>query len=87
MKRLLYFLGELLLPLAIGWFILEKKLNAGSLELDSSVWESYIGRDTTIGILPDQHANYFTYTLARTDNDMAFRIKGKFSDTRNKRNY
>lgn len=82
MKRLLYFLGGLLLLLAIGWFILEKKLNAGSLEPDNTVWESYIGRDTTVGILPDQYANYFTYTLARTDNDMAFRIKGKFPDTR-----
>ena len=32
-------------------------LNAGSSEPDNSVWESYIGRDTTVGILPDQYAN------------------------------
>ena len=49
---------------------------------DNTVWESYIGRDTTVGILPDQYANYFTYTLARTKNNMGFRIKGKFPDTR-----
>lgn len=57
-------------------------LNSGSKGPDNSVWQSYIGRDTTVGILPDKYANYFTYTLARTDQNIGYRIKGEFPDTR-----
>jgi len=57
-------------------------LNSGSKGPDNTVWQSYIGRDTTVGILPDKYANYFTYTLARTDQNIAYRIKGEFPDTR-----
>lgn len=56
--------------------------NSGGLEPDNTVWQSYIGRDTTVGILPDEYANYFTYTLVRTDKDVGFKIQGKFPDTR-----
>lgn len=53
MKRLFYFLGGLLFLVVIGWFILEKKLNVGSFELDNIVWEFYIGWDIIVGILLD----------------------------------
>ncbi|MGB0932429.1 MAG: hypothetical protein ACPGVB_16725, partial [Chitinophagales bacterium] len=56
--------------------------NSGGLEPDNTVWQSYIGRDTTVGILPDEYANYYTYTLVRTNKDMGFKIQGKFPDTR-----
>lgn len=57
-------------------------LNSGSKTPDNTVWESYIGRDTTVGILPDAYANYFTYTLARTNDNIGFKIKGKFPNAR-----
>ena len=82
MKKLRNFFIGLILLLIVGWFIGVRYLNSGSLEPDNTVWESYIGRDTTVGILPDEYANYFTYTLARTNNNIGFKIKGKFPDTR-----
>lgn len=57
-------------------------LNSGSKTPDNTVWESYIGRDTTVGILPDAYANYFTYTLVRTSDNIGFKIKGKFPNAR-----
>ena len=66
----------------ILWFGIISYLNSGSTSPDNTVWQSYLGRDTTVGILPDQYANYFTYTMVRTNADIGFRIKGKFPDTR-----
>ena len=82
MKKLAYWLIGIILLLGIAWFILLRALNAGSLKPDNTIWQSFIGRDTTVGILPDHYANYFTYTLARTNSDMGFRIKGVFPSTR-----
>ena len=82
MKRLRNFLLGIILFLIIGWFFASRYLNSGSLQPDNSVWESYLGRDTTVGILPDSYANYFTYTLARTNQNIGFKIKGTFPDTR-----
>ena len=82
MKKLLYWIIGIVFFLGIAWFILLRSLNAGSLTPDNTVWQSFIGRDTTVGILPDRYANYFTYTVARTNSDMGFRIKGVFPDTR-----
>ena len=82
MKRLFYLIIGLIFLVVLIAFFGNRYLNNGSLEPDNTVWESYIGRDTTVGILPDVYANYFTYTLARTDDDMGFRIKGKFPDAR-----
>lgn len=77
-KILLVLLGLLLL---IYWGGIQY-FNSGSTEPDNTVWQSYIGRDTTVGILPDQYANYFTYALVRTDKEIGFKIQGKFPDTR-----
>ena len=82
MQKLLKILIGVLLFLIIAAFSFFQYLKSGSDFPDNTVWESYIGRDTTVGILPDQYANYFTYTLAYTDKNMGFRIKGKFPDTR-----
>ena len=82
MKRLFYLIIGLIFLVVLIAFFGNRYLNSGSLEPDNTIWESYIGRDTTVGILPDVYANYFTYTLARTDDDMGFRIKGKFPDAR-----
>jgi len=82
MKKLFYFLIGLFLFLMILWFVAVRYLNAGSLTPDNTVWQSYIGRDTTVGVLPDHYANYFTYTLARTNTDLGFKIKGVFPSTR-----
>jgi len=82
MKKLFYFLAGIIVVLVIIYFLAIRYLNNGGTTPINTVWESYIGRDTTVGILPDQYANYFTYTLARTNNDMGFRIKGEFPDTR-----
>lgn len=82
MKKLLYFFVAIIFTLGIAYFFGLRYLNNGSTTPTNTVWESYIGRDTTVGILPDQYANYFTYTLARTNNKLGFRIKGKFPDTR-----
>lgn len=82
MKKLRNVLIGLVLVLIIAWFFTVRYLNSGSLHPDNTVWESYLGRDTTVGILPDEYANYFTYTLARTNNNIGFKIKGKFPDTR-----
>jgi len=82
MKKLLYFLLGLILFFTIAYFFAVRYLNSGSLTPDNTVWESYIGRDTVVGILPDQYANYFTYTLARTNEDIGFKISGEFPDTR-----
>ena len=82
MKRIGYSIVGLIIITALIWILGNRYLNSGSLEPDNTVWESYIGRDTTVGILPDVYANYFTYTLARTNDDIGFRIKGKFPDTR-----
>jgi len=76
-----FLLGLILLFLLFGLLTIQY-LNSGSKGPDNSVWESYIGRDTTVGILPDQYANYFTYTLARTKENIGFRIKGEFPDAR-----
>lgn len=82
MKKFGKLLLGLILFLGLLYVGLISYLNSGSSEPDNSVWESYIGRDTTVGILPDQYANYFTYTLARTNQDLGFKIKGKFPDAR-----
>jgi hypothetical protein len=82
MKKIGYSIVGLIIITALIWILGNRYLNSGSLEPDNTVWESYIGRDTTVGILPDVYANYFTYTLARTNDDIGFRIKGKFPDTR-----
>ena len=74
MKKLRNFLIGLILFFLIASFLVVQYLNSGSLEPDNTVWESYIGRDTTVGILPDAYANYFTYTLARTNNNTGFKI-------------
>ena len=66
----------------VSWLFTLRYLNSGQQGPDNTVWESYIGRDTTVGILPDQYANYFTYTLARTNENIGFRIKGEFPNTR-----
>ena len=63
MKRLFYLIIGLILLVILIAFFGNRYLNSGSLEPDNTVWESYIGRDTTVGILPDVYANYFTYTL------------------------
>lgn len=82
MKKLLYGLLGGLLGLTIVWFLLTRYLNGGTTTPDNTVWQSYIGRDTTVGILPDRYANYFTYTVARTNDDIGFKIKGVFPSTR-----
>ncbi len=82
MKKLLYFFIGFVFFLLVAWWILLRALNAGSIEPDNTLWTAHIGRDTTVGILPDQYANYFTYTLARTNEDMGFKISGAFPDTR-----
>ena len=82
MKKLLYFLIGLVLFLIIAWFFTVRYLNSGSIEPDNRLWTPHIGRDTTVGILPDQYANYYSYTLARTNNDMGFKISGEFPSTR-----
>jgi len=76
MKKLGYILVGLLVLSVVGWFILDHQLNKGSKQTDNSLWTTFIGRDTTVGILPDQYANYFTYTVGRTRKDVGFRIKG-----------
>lgn len=82
MKKLLYTLLVLLALCLFMWYCALSYLNSGSMDPDNTVWESYIGRDTTVGILPDQYANYFTYTLARTNRHTGYRIKGRFPQTR-----
>ena len=82
MKKLFYFILGLFLLLAVIYFLAIRYLNNGGASPSNQVWESYIGRDTTVGILPDQYANYFTYTLARTNEEIGYRIKGEFPDTR-----
>lgn len=82
MKKLFYILLGLSLFLFLVWLCTVRYLNSGSLEPDNTLWTPYIGRDTTVGILPDKYANYYTYTLARTNEDMGFKISGKFPDTR-----
>lgn len=82
MKKFLYFLIGLGLFLLIAYFATISYLNSGSIEPDNSLWTSHIGRDTTVGILPDEYANYYTYTIARTNNDMGFKISGEFPNTR-----
>ncbi|MFK7984304.1 MAG: hypothetical protein AB8G86_30300 [Saprospiraceae bacterium] len=82
MKKLFYgLLGGLLCLTVISLFLV-RYLNGGSVTPDNTVWQSYIGRDTTVGILPDRYANYFTYTVARTNDDIGFKIKGVFPSTR-----
>ena len=82
MKNLLYLLLGVLLFFTVAYFFTIRYLNSGSLTPDNTVWESYIGRDTVVGILPDKYANYFTYTLARTNENIGFKISGEFPDTR-----
>lgn len=75
-------IGIAILVVIILLIVIEKYLNNGSKNPDNKVWQSYIGRDTTVGILPDYYANYFTYTIARTRRDIGLRIRGKYPDTR-----
>lgn len=82
LKKLLYLLIATILLLGALYFFALRYFNNGGTTPTNTVWESYIGRDTTVGILPDEYANYFTYTLARTSDDIGFRIKGEFPDTR-----
>ncbi len=82
MKKIAYILFGIIVFLLVAWFMAVRALNAGSLEPDNTVWATHIGRDTTVGILPDQYANYYSYTLARTNENMGFKISGTFPDTR-----
>lgn len=82
MKKILTILTGLGLLGFLIYLLGIRYLNSGSLEPDNSVWQSYIGRDTNVGILPDAYANYFTYTLYRTDPNIGFKIQGEFPDTR-----
>ncbi len=66
----------ILIPIALMGY-----LSSGTKHADNSVWQSYIGRDTTVGILPDKYANYFTYTFANTKK-LGYKIRGQFPDTR-----
>lgn len=65
--------------LVLGLFLYLKSGHTGP---SNEVWTSFIGRDTTVGILPDQYANYFTYTAAITSDDIGFRVKGRFPESR-----
>lgn len=82
MQKLLRILLGLICLCVLVWLLAIQYFNNGGKQPDNTVWQSYIGRDTTVGILPDQYANYFTYTLARTNKNTGFRIKGSFPDTR-----
>lgn len=82
MKKLRNIILGICVLLLLVWVFTDRYLNSGSMLPDNTVWESYIGRDTTVGILPDKYANYFTYTLARTNEDIGFKISGEFPDTR-----
>ena len=82
MKELLYTLAGLVLIVLLTFVIAVNYFNNGEREPTNKVWQSYIGRDTTVGILPDKYANYFTYTAVRTNNNIGFRVKGEFPDTR-----
>ncbi len=79
MKRIiLYIIATILLILLIAVLY----FNSGSSHPDNTVWSHHIGRDTTVGILPDQYANYFSYTSVRTSKNIGYRIKGLYPDTR-----
>ncbi|MFK7904373.1 MAG: hypothetical protein AB8B69_04570 [Chitinophagales bacterium] len=82
MNRFIKILLILIGLLGLVYFGGLQYFNSGGLEPDNTVWQSYIGRDTTVGILPDAYANYYTYTLVRTDKNTGFKIQGKFPDTR-----
>ncbi len=82
MKKLVYILLGISLFMIVAWLIAVRALNAGSIEPDNTVWATHIGRDTTVGILPDVYANYYSYTVARTNQNMGFKISGTFPDTR-----
>lgn len=82
MKRLKKFLLFFFLLIGLVLFFGHRYLNSGGLTPDNTVWEAYIGKDTAVGILPDAYANYFTYTLVRTNKNLGFRVKGSFPSTR-----
>jgi len=82
MKKPLYILLGIVLFLIISYFTAVSLLNNGNVEPDNTVWQSFIGRDTTVGILPDKYANYYSYTVALTKPNLGFRIKGTFPQTR-----
>lgn len=82
MKKLVYAIVLLVILFVLAAVLSLWYLSHGSSTPDNTVWESYIGRDTAVGILPDQYANYYTYTVARTNKSIGFRIKGQYPDTR-----
>ncbi len=49
---------------------------------NNRVWTEYLGTDTTVLAFPDPYANYWTYSFARTSENMGFRITGEFGDCR-----
>ncbi len=57
-------------------------LNSGETQATNEVWTAFVGRDTTVGILPDAYANYYTYTSVRTSDDIGFKITGLYPDSR-----
>lgn len=77
-RTFLFLLTILILGFLSGYFY----LRGSNDQPDNTMWQSYIGRDTTVGILPDQYANYFTYTLVRTNKDVGFKLMGQFPSTR-----
>ena len=82
MKKWQILLFGLIFLISLISFLGNQYLNSGSLNPDNTVWEAYIGRDTTLGILPDVYANYFTYTLVRTNKNIGFKIQGAFPNAR-----
>lgn len=78
-KKLFLGSGLLFAVLAIGYYYY---FNSGPTEPTNEIWTAHIGRDTTVGILPDTYANYFTYTFLRPSNNVGIQIKGDFPDTR-----
>ena len=82
MKRLRNFLIGLVIFIVLALIVGNRYFNSGGLEPNNEVWTPFIGRDTAVGILPDEYANYFTYTVVRTNKNTAFRIKGDFPSTR-----
>ena len=82
MGILKYFLFILLLLFIGGGIFVKYYFFSTPKEPSNEIWTAHIGRDTTVGILPDVYANYYSYTFIRSNQSMGLRIKGEFPDTR-----
>ena len=82
MRILKYFFIALLILIIGGGVFMKYYFYSTPKEASNEIWTPYIGTDTSVAILLDKFANYYSYTFVRPNQSIGLKIKGEFPDSR-----